>query len=441
MKKIACHTLGCKVNQYDTQAMRELFENAGYASVTFHEEADIYLINTCTVTGTGDTKSLKLIRRIHRVHPNADIIVSGCLAQRDAARVSLPGVRLVLGVKQRAQIVELYERAIYADGVLSAVDEAESWSFERLAVSKHDDKTRAVMKIQEGCDRYCAYCIIPSVRGPLRYMPLDDVKREAAHLAAQGYCEIVLTGIHLASYGRGIEGDGDAQPDAHPTLVDAIRAVHDTDGVLRVRLGSLEPPLISDAFVSALSTLPNVCPQFHLSMQSGSAGVLKRMRRRYSPDDYFAAVERLRAAYPSCAITTDVLTGFPGETDEEAEETLAFVKQVNFARIHVFPYSRRAGTVADELPGQVPETIKSMRAATLIDLGNKLETEFVKGTIGRVIPVLMEVRQQGGLCAGYSPEYVRIIAQGEPGQISMVAVTSTEGHTAFGSLGKDVEPR
>ncbi|MDL2206293.1 tRNA (N(6)-L-threonylcarbamoyladenosine(37)-C(2))-methylthiotransferase MtaB [Eubacteriales bacterium OttesenSCG-928-N13] len=422
MSSIAFHTLGCKVNQYDTQAMRELFERAGYEIVDFHGAADIYMINTCTVTGTGDAKSMKLIRRIHREHPNAALIVCGCLAQRDAARVSLPGVRLVLGVKHRAQVVQLLERALREDMLVNAVDDQADWTFETLSVTRHEGKTRAVMKIQEGCDRYCAYCIIPYVRGPVRSMPLCEVINEAQHLADEGYQELVLTGIHLASYGRGTEH----------ALVDAIRAVQQVPGVVRIRLGSLEPPLITDEFVQAILPMDKLCPQFHLSMQSGSAGVLGRMKRRYSPDEYLLAARRLRRAFPGCAITTDVLTGFPGETDEEANETLAFVQEVGFARIHVFPYSRRAGTVADALPDQVPEQVKRERAHQLIELGNQLETLYVKSLLETVQEVLFETTLSDGLCEGYARQYVRVLAAAQPGERKQIRITSTEGSTAYG---------
>ncbi len=423
MKTIACHTLGCKVNQYDTQAMRELFEHAGYQSVDFSQPADVYLINTCTVTGTGDAKSLKLIRRIHREHPDAAIIVAGCLAQRDAEAVLLPGVALAIGTKQRAQAVRLLERALGEGHAINAIDADADWGFEQLSVTRHEGRTRAVMKIQEGCDRYCAYCIIPYVRGPVRSMPIGDVAAEAARLAGEGYKELVLTGIHLASYGRG----------AGHTLLDAIRAVHEIPSVLRIRLGSLEPPLITDEFAAAIRELPKVCPQFHLSMQSGSAGVLSRMRRRYTPEEYLRAARRLQAAYAHCAITTDVLTGFPGETDQEARETLDFVREVAFARIHVFPYSRRKGTVADTLPGQVPEHVKQIRAAELIQLGNQLETEFVEKLTGSIEQVLFETPVGGGRALGYSAQYVRVLAEAAPGELASIRIERAEGDTAYGT--------
>lgn len=423
MKTIAVHTLGCKVNQYDTEAMLELFERAGYLSVPFEGEADVYLVNTCTVTGTGDQKSLKLIRRLSREHPLSDIIVAGCLAQRDAQRVSLPGVRLVVGSRRRGEVVELLERAQRENICLVAVENLKGAPFEYLSVTRHEGKTRAVMKIQEGCDRWCSYCIIPSVRGPIRSMPLADVKAEAKRLAGAGYVELVLTGIHLASYGR----------ESGESLIDAIRVVHDTEGVLRVRLGSLEPLVVTDEFCRALREMPKVCPQFHLALQSGCDSVLGRMKRRYTTEEYRRAAEKLRAVCPNCALTTDVLTGFPGETDEEARQTLAFVEEIGFARIHVFPYSRRAGTLADRMPDQVPQKIKHERAAELIDLGNKLEEKYAKEMIGTVEDVLFET-EEDGLCEGYTPRYVRVRADGRPGSVQKVLITSTEGALAVGRV-------
>ncbi|MBQ2956852.1 MAG: tRNA (N(6)-L-threonylcarbamoyladenosine(37)-C(2))-methylthiotransferase MtaB, partial [Clostridia bacterium] len=416
MKRIAVHTLGCKVNQYDSEAMLELFEKDGYTPVSMEEEADVYLVNTCTVTGTGDQKSLKLIRKLGREHPNADIIVAGCLAQRDVERVTLPGVRVILGNQRRSEVVSLLEEARAKEAVISAVGNLKNAPFEYLCVTRHEGKTRAVMKIQEGCDRWCAYCIIPSVRGPIRSMPLEQVRAEAERLARAGYTELVLTGIHMASYGR----------ESGETLIDAIRAVHDTEGVMRVRLGSLEPVVVTEEFCEELKRMPKVCPQFHLSLQSGSDGVLKRMRRRYTAQEYLDALERLRAALPGCAITTDVLTGFPGETEEEAQETLEFVEKARFARIHVFPYSRRAGTVADRMPDQVPQHIKHERAGKLIELGNKLEAEYAKELVGSTQQVLFEVENEG-LAEGYTMQYVRVRAEGRPGELSMIHIDRVEG--------------
>ena len=425
MRTIAVQTLGCKVNQYDTEAMLESFERAGYAAVSMKDEADVYLVNTCTVTGTGDQKSEKLIRRIARLHPGSAIVVAGCLAQRNAEELlQMDGVRVVIGVQQRARVVELTEQAVAQDRRINAVLPLKGAEFEALFVSRHEGKTRATMKIQEGCDRYCTYCIIPSVRGPVRSMPLDEVRAEAQRLADAGYREIVVTGIHLASYGRGSED----------TLLDAIRAVHDTPGVARVRLGSLEPKVVTEDFARSLSEMPGLMRQFHLSMQSGSDAVLKRMHRRYTSAEYYAACETLRFFMPDCAITTDVIAGFPGETEAEFAETLAFVEKVGFARIHAFPYSRRSGTLADRMPDQVDEGKKHVRTNQLSELGNKLEENFVKGLIGSVQSVLFEQAAGDGLAEGYTGQYVRVRAQAQPNSIHDVRIVRTEGALAFGEI-------
>lgn len=421
MKRIACHTLGCKVNQYDTQAMLEAFERAGYTGVGFEEEAEVYLINTCTVTGTGDQKSMKLIRRVHRSHPEAAIVVAGCLAQRDAPRVMLPGVRLAVGAKRRGEVAELLERALRENVSLSAVDADGEWTFERLSVERHEGHTRATMKIQEGCDRYCSYCIIPYVRGPIRSMPLEAVRAEAETLAEALYLEVVLTGIHLASYGR----------ETGLTLMDAVRAVHESP-VRRIRLGSLEPTAVDDATVQALAGLYKVCPQFHLSMQSGSDGVLRRMRRRYDAEGYLAAARRLQRAFPLGAITTDVLTGFPGETEQEAEETERFLREVGFARIHVFPYSRRAGTAADAMPDQVPEAVKQARAARLIAIGNELEASFVQKLVGKRCQVLFETALTDGIAEGYTEQYARVRAKAAPGELKEIFIERVQDGVLIG---------
>ena len=425
MKTIATYTLGCKVNQYDTEAMLERFEQAGYRAVPFQQAADVYLINTCTVTGTGDQKSLKAIRRVAREHPDCSIVVCGCLAQREAASIAaMDNVALVLGVQRRAEVVALLHEALERGETINAVDTLRGAAFERLFVSRHEGRTRATMKIQEGCDRYCSYCIIPSVRGPVRSMPLADVAAEAARLGRAGYREIVVTGIHLASYGRGT-------PD---TLMDAVRAVHDAPGVRRVRLGSLEPVTVTADFARQAADLPGLMRQFHLSLQSGSEAVLRRMRRRYTPGEYLCAVEKLRRWMPDCAVTTDVIVGFPGETEAEFEETLAFVQRARLSRIHVFPYSRRAGTAADALPGQLDESVKHARAKKLIGIGNQLEREFVSQMIGTVQQVLFEQPAGEGLAEGYTGQYVRVRANARPGDIARVRIEGAEGTLAFGAV-------
>lgn len=424
-RTVAAYTLGCKVNQYDTEAMMERFEAAGYRTVAFQEAADVYLVNTCTVTGTGDQKSLKTLRRVAREHPDSAIVVCGCLAQREAERIAaMDNVALVVGVQRRGEVVSLLEEALASGETVNAVAPLKGAGFESLFVSRHEGRTRATMKIQEGCDRYCSYCIIPSVRGPVRSMPLADVAAEAARLGAAGYREIVVTGIHLASYGR---GTGD-------TLLDALRAVHEAEGVRRVRLGSLEPVTVTDDFARAAAELPGLMRQFHLSLQSGSAAVLRRMRRRYTPEEYAEAADTLRRYMPDCAVTTDVIVGFPGETEAEFEESVAFVQRVGLARIHVFPYSRRSGTVADSLPGQVDEAVKHVRAKKMIEVGNRLERAFVYSLVGTIQQVLFERAVDGDLCEGYTGQYVRVRARTVPGALGRVRIDSAEDTLALGTV-------
>ncbi|WP_102411191.1 tRNA (N(6)-L-threonylcarbamoyladenosine(37)-C(2))-methylthiotransferase MtaB [Beduinella massiliensis] len=418
MSKVAFHTLGCKVNQYDTQAMLERFQEAGYEVVPFDGLADVYVINTCTVTGTGDKKSMQAIRRCARKNPEAHIVVTGCLAQRAAQTLRLPGVRLILGTQRRGEVVELLREAEESGETLIAVEGLRRAPFEALTVHAHEGHTRATMKIQEGCDRYCAYCIIPYVRGPIRSRPLEEIRREADELCAAGFRELVLTGIHLTSYGRDLK-DG-------ATLSDAIRAAHDAQGALRIRLGSLEPVIVTEEFVRALRAMPKVCPQFHLALQSGSDAVLARMRRRYTSGEYLAACRMLREAFPGCALTTDVMTGFPGETEQEFEETMATVRAAGFSRIHVFPYSEREGTPAAAMEGSVPRHVREERARRLIALGKELSQNYLLEQVGARKRVLFEERDAQGMLTGYTDTYVHVRASGIacPGDVRDVIVES-----------------
>ena len=335
MQTVAFHTLGCKVNQYDTQAMLEKFKAAGYTVVPFDGPADVYVLNTCTVTGTGDKKSMQLTRRLRRQSPNSELVLCGCLAQRMGAELLSTGARLILGTQRRAEVVELLEQAVREGKQICAVEALTQAPFESLTITEQEEHTRAILKIQEGCNNHCTYCIIPSVRGPIRSRPLAEIRTEAERLAAAGFTELVLTGIHLSSYGRDLR-DG-------TTLLDAISQVQAAEGVRRIRLGSLEPTIATPEFASALRQMDKVCPQFHLALQSGSDTVLARMARRYNSRMYLTGVENLRREFPEAAFTTDVLTGFPGETEAEYEETRAMIERVGFAKIHVFPYSQRAG--------------------------------------------------------------------------------------------------
>ena len=419
-RTVAFHTLGCKVNQYDTQAMRERFERAGYRTVDFEQEADVYVVNTCTVTGTGDKKSMQIIRRCHRQNPLAAIVVTGCLAQRAADSLTLPGVRLVLGTQRRGEVVELLGQALAQDCALIAVESLRRAPFEHLTVHAHEGHTRATMKIQEGCDRWCTYCIIPSVRGPIRSRPLDEIREEAQSLADAGFAEAVLTGIHLTSYGRDLQ-DG-------TTLLDAIRAVHEVEGIRRIRLGSLEPVIVTPEFVAGIAALPKVCHQFHLALQSGSDTVLARMHRRYTSGAFLAACDLLRAAFDDCALTTDVMTGFPGETREEFEQTKETCRRAGFSRMHIFPYSEREGTKAAQMSGSVPRHVREERARELIALGRELEQAALAARVGKTEDVLIEEPDGQGAGAGYTGGYMRVHVPGaKEGTIVRVRVTGVRG--------------
>ena len=404
MKTVAFHTLGCKVNQYDSQAMLELFEQAGYQPGDFNQPCDVYVVNTCTVTGTGDKKSMQAVRRARRLNPAADIIVCGCMAQRDGEKLLADtDARLILGTARRAEIVTLLEQAQREHTRLCAVTDVRRAAFEPLLITHQEGRTRATLKIQEGCDRFCTYCIIPYVRGGIRSRSVQDVRDEAARLAQAGYREIVLTGIHLTSYGRDLK-NGD-------TLLSVIRAVHDIAGVERIRLGSLEPVIATADFARALGEMPKLCPQFHLALQSGCDSVLRRMRRRYDTAAFRESAQALRAVFPDCALTTDVMSGFPGETDAEHRQSLDFCREMRFARMHVFPYSEREGTAAATMPDPVPRHIREERARELIALGAGMAEDYRRAQLGTVRRVLFEQCAEG-VSVGYTPEYMRCEAPG-----------------------------
>lgn len=412
MSTVAFYTLGCKVNQYDSQAMLEQFLKAGYEARDFHERADVYVINSCVVTATGEKKSLQAMRRAMKKNPQAEVILAGCLAQKDAEGLLERGLRLVVGNQRRNEIVSLLKEAVANETQIAAVDSVLRIPFEKMEIANFDGHTRAVMKIQEGCDRYCAFCIIPYVRGGIRSRDVADVRQEAMRLSQAGYSEVVLTGIHLSSYGRDLDGTD--------TLLDAVRAAAEPPGIRRIRLGSLEPVIAAEAFVVQLAKINKLCPQFHLSLQSGSDRVLKSMRRRYTADEYLAAARRLQAAFPGCALTTDVITGFPGETEEEFKQTLDFCREVGFARIHVFPYSKREGTPAALMEGQLPKTVREERAQRLIALAEELAEDYRRGLQDTVQDVLFE-EESGEGASGYTPQYVEVWAKGaRQGQIAPV---------------------
>ncbi|HOG02011.1 MAG: Threonylcarbamoyladenosine tRNA methylthiotransferase MtaB [Firmicutes bacterium ADurb.Bin248] len=425
--RVAFCTLGCKVNQYDTDAMRALFVKAGHEVVDFEQKADVYVVNTCTVTSVGDKKSRQMVSRAHARNPEAAIVVAGCFAQgAPGEAASLPGVAALAGTAERADIVRIAEDALAGVRRTEVRAYRGRAAFEELDVSR-EGRTRAYLKIQDGCDRYCAYCIIPYVRGPVRSRTLEDVRRQLELLEAEGYKEIVLTGIHLMSYGKDLSG---------AALLDAVAQADGLPGIRRIRLGSLEPQMFSEEFVRALADDPRACRQFHLSLQSGSAGVLARMGRRYGPQEYAACVRMLREAMPESAVTTDVIVGFPGETDAEFEETLAFARRVALSRIHVFPFSARKGTRAYDMPDRVGAEVKKERAARLLALGKELEAEFAQGHVGRVEEVLFEERK-GAYLLGHTGTYVAARVKTEAaleGEIAKIKIVLARGNALEGEI-------
>lgn len=422
MRTIGIMTLGCKTNQYDSQAMAMAFQQAGYRIAGFDEICDVYLINGCMVTGTGENKSMKFVRQAMRRNPQAQIVVAGCLGQHHGRNLLLPGVRLVIGNRHRTRVVELLEQAVRENTALCAVESLENAPFEPMDARAMEGRSRAVLKIQEGCENRCSYCIIPDVRGPIRSSPLEAVRSQARILGRE-FSEIVVTGIHLASYGRDLEGS--------IRLIDALEAIDGAEGVRRLRIGSLEPGYITQEVVDRLVGIKSLCPQFHLSLQSGSDRILALMRRRYNTERFARSVQLLRRAFPFCALTTDVICGFPGETEADFEKTLEFCREMGFARMHVFPYSERQGTPAASFPGRVEIAEREARARRLIALGMEMEAAFARCFVGREAEVLIEENAEG-----YTREYLRLRTdeKAEPGEILRVCVTGTNKTCLTGKI-------
>ena len=384
--------------------MLELFQRKGYEVVPFESEADIYIINTCTVTSAGDKKSRQMIRRAAR--HNALVIAVGCYAQVNPGEVrDIEGVNLVLGTKDRDRIVELAEAYNGSIGVCSHVRDVRSaggWEFPGVSRFYSDSRTRAFLKIQDGCECFCSYCVIPYARGPARSRDPGAVLDEARRMAANGYKEIVLTGIHVASYGKDLK---------NTSLIEIISLLNNIDGVKRIRLSSIDPVFINNEFMDCVRAATKLCDHFHLSLQSGSDPVLKRMNRRYTAGQYLNAVNMLRAVLPGAAITTDVIAGFPGETDAEFEQTLCLAETVGFARIHVFPFSPKKGTPASGMPGQVSEAVKSKRAQTLLSLNDRSSQTFIGSFIGKTLSVLFERPHKPVFYEGYAANYIKTRAE------------------------------
>ncbi|MCT4612228.1 MAG: tRNA (N(6)-L-threonylcarbamoyladenosine(37)-C(2))-methylthiotransferase MtaB [Clostridia bacterium] len=397
MRKVAFHTLGCKVNQYETEAMLELFKKDGYEEVKFEELADVYVVNTCTVTSLSDKKCRQMIRRAHKSNEEAVIVVVGCYVQNDPETVkAIEGVNVILGTNEKKDIVAKVEEYKKEKNVIEVVDDLKQVNvFEELEIENTLDKTRAFLKIQEGCNQFCSYCIIPYVRGRIRSRDIDNIIREAKRLVENGFKEIVLTGIHVASYGKDLEEE--------ISLLDVIEKVHSIEGLVRLRLSSIEPRIITEEFAKRLSELEKVCDHFHLSLQSGSEKVLKEMNRKYTKEEYMNGVKNLRKYMPDVSITTDIIVGFPGETEGEFEESLEFAKEVGFSQTHVFAYSKREGTVAAKREDQISNNVKADRSKQMIELTNKSEVEFLNSQIGKVYEVLLEDEK-----VGHTTNYLKV---------------------------------
>ncbi|WP_313526488.1 tRNA (N(6)-L-threonylcarbamoyladenosine(37)-C(2))-methylthiotransferase MtaB [Anaerotignum sp.] len=430
MKKAASYALGCKVNQYESEAIAELFAEKGYEIVGIDEVADVYVINTCTVTNFGDKKSRQLIRKVKRQNENAVVAVVGCYAQTAPKEImEVEGVNLVIGTKDRGQIVEMVEEYRPEKGVENHVtDIMKERVFEPLSIQKLTNRTRAYLKIQDGCSQYCSYCIIPYARGPIRSREAQDVLEEVGRLAENGFKEVVLTGIHVASYGK----------DSKDTsLLEILRQVHQVEGINRIRFSSIEPNVVTEEFAQTMAELPKVCHHFHLSLQSGCDRTLKEMNRKYDTEKYRQAAALLRKYLPEVALTTDIIVGFPGETEEDYQECYDFAKEIGFSKIHVFPYSPKKGTPAAERKDQLPNTVKAERSHKLLALSDEMSADFIQNYVGKTVEVLYEKPLGEGMFEGHTSNYIKVHGKSledVSNRIVKTRITHIEGEIAIGQV-------
>lgn len=410
MKRAALHNLGCKVNAYETEAMQQLLEENGYEIVPFKEGADVYIINTCTVTNMADRKSRQMLHRAKKMNPDAIVVAAGCYVQAKEASGEIDeSIDIVIGNNKKKDLIQIldgfYEKK---QGQNKAViDINHTHEYEEMHLNKTAEHTRAYIKVQDGCNQFCTYCIIPFARGRVRSRAKEDVVREVTELAANGYQEVVLTGIHLSSYGVGLENEN---------LLSLILAVNEIEGIKRIRLGSLEPRIITEDFVKTISGLEKMCPHFHLSLQSGCDETLRRMNRRYTSEEYYEKCMLLRKYFAHPALTTDVIVGFPGETEEEFEKSKAFIDKVDFYETHIFKYSKREGTKAAVMDNQIPEQIKTARSNELLELGQKKRIKYEEQFVGTTVEVLMEeqIKIDGeNYQVGHTKEYVKVALKTE----------------------------
>ncbi len=426
--RIALYTLGCKVNQYETQAMEQELTAQGHELVAFEEPADAYIINTCSVTTVSDKKSRQMIRRAKKMNPHAIVAACGCYAQTHTDEVAALGIDLVGGTGQRMEFLRQLLAAAEEKRQRVLVDDAlHRHEFEVLPAGGQMSRTRAMLKVEDGCRNFCSYCIIPFARGPVRSLPVAEAVRQTEQLAAEGYREVVITGIEISSWGQDMAGE--------QSLIDLLEAVSEAAGDMRLRLGSLEPRTITEDFCRRAARLKNLCPHFHLSLQSGCDETLRRMNRRYDAARYLESVALLRAYFSGVAVTTDLITGFPGETEEEFEKTLAFLRRCAFAQIHVFPYSIRPGTRAAAME-QVPKSVKEARAARAGQVAAELHEKYLRSCVGQIFPVLFEQAGEDGCFVGHAPNYMEVAAAGENlhNCLRSVRITGVDGSVLKGEI-------
>lgn len=409
MKKCALHSLGCKVNSYETQAMQKMMEDAGYKIVPFGDEtADIYIINTCSVTNIADRKSRQMIHKARKMNPDAVVVATGCYVE-SAKENTDEDIDLVIGNNEKSRLIEFLDSYFEHLEKEPSEEIGRVSSFDEMNIDNPLEHTRAYVKIQDGCNRFCTYCIIPYVRGRIRSREYDDVLSEIKRIADSGCKEVVLTGIHLSSYGMD-------KPDSGINLIDIIEKVNDIDGIERIRLGSLEPKIVTEEFAKRLSACKKVCPHFHLSLQSGCNETLKRMNRQYTVDEFYEGVLILRKYFENAAITTDIIVGFPGETEEEFETTRKYLEKVRFYELHVFKYSRRKGTLADKMPGQHTDKEKTARSNVLLKLDERLSRQYRETYIDKEVQVLLEENHMidgKKYIVGFTDTYVRVAVENE----------------------------
>ena len=432
MKKVAFYTLGCKVNQYETEAMLEMFKKEGYTQVDSEDFADVYVINTCTVTHMSDRKSRQYIRRMKKKNPNAIIAVVGCYSQVSPEEIlDIEEVNLVMGTNERRQIVEEIKKIDATNKVSTVDDIMKVRAFEEIEISQTNGRTRAFIKIQDGCDRFCTYCIIPYARGgKVRSRDLESIVSEVEKLVLNGYKEVVLTGIHVASYGKDVR-------DENINLLTVIKAINEINGIERIRLSSVEPVLFTDEFVNEVSKMEKVCPHYHLSLQSGCDETLKRMKRRYTTEEYKTIVDRLRAAIPNVSITTDVIVGFPGETNEEFDKTYEFLKDIELTHMHIFKYSPRKGTPAATMENQVDPSTKHERSEKLLQLNEENFKKFGQKMLDKEFNVLFEQKVGDNKFEGLTENYVKVIVESDKDlseQILKVKITDVKNEFLEGIL-------